>query len=242
MFCWRSRALSKEIQASSPARLRLSSVRRSLVCAPLTEGERTDAVASRWCWDDRGLDVVEVQCAMPSSRSTSSRHCFMASDEAVELGGWHSNSLAADNAPGTALDGVRDTCAGVCCRTACTAAAPDTGRLDTRGMEDTSSSSTTKSSEVSARCSTICTIILMIQMMNSQMICKETSKSAGRTIHLVEHDNSDDEFADVYTVELVRPTKAKPSACSSLQPVQKNQQEVKFTFNVAKCDRIFDEL
>jgi hypothetical protein len=87
MFCRRSRALSKETRASSPARLRLSSTRRSLVCVPLTEGERTDADASCWCRDDRGLDLVEVECVMPSSRSTSSRHCFMASGEAVELGG-----------------------------------------------------------------------------------------------------------------------------------------------------------
>jgi hypothetical protein len=37
--------------------------------------------------------------------------------------------------------------------------------------------------------------------------------------------------------------KAKSSACSSLHPVQKNrQEEFKFNFNVAKCDRIFDEL
>jgi hypothetical protein len=36
---------------------------------------------------------------------------------------------------------------------------------------------------------------------------------------------------------------AKCSACSSLQPVQKNRQEdIKFNFNVAKCDRIFDGL
>jgi hypothetical protein len=87
MFCQHSRALSKEIWASSPAHLRLSSARRSSVCAPLTEGERTDAVASRWRQDDRGLDLVEVECAIPSSRSTSSRHYFMAPDEAVELGG-----------------------------------------------------------------------------------------------------------------------------------------------------------
>jgi hypothetical protein len=145
MFCRRLRALSKEIRASSPARPWLSSARRSSVYAPLTEGERTDVVASRWHRDDRGLDLVEVECAMPSSRSMSSHHCFMAPDEAVELGGWHSNSLAADNAPGAALDGVRDAYAGVCYRTACTAAAPDTGRLDTRGTEDTASSSTTKS-------------------------------------------------------------------------------------------------
>jgi hypothetical protein len=87
MFCRRSRALSKETRASSPARLRLSSARRSLVYAPLTEGERTDADASYWRRDDRGLDLVEVECAKPSSRSTSSRHCFMAPGEAVELGG-----------------------------------------------------------------------------------------------------------------------------------------------------------
>jgi hypothetical protein len=59
----------------------------------------------------------------------------------------------------------------------------------------------------------------------------------------VEHDNSDDESTDICTAELVWPTKAKPSPCSSLQPVQKNrQEEVKFTFNVAKCNKIFDEL
>jgi hypothetical protein len=72
---------------------------------------------------------------------------------------------------------------------------------------------------------------------------KETSKSASRTIHLIERDSSDDESVDVYTAEFVWPTKAKSSVCSSLQPVQKNQQEkIKFTFNVAKCDRIFDDL
>jgi hypothetical protein len=87
MFCRRSRALSKETRASSPVHLRLSSARRSSVCAPLTKGECTDAVISRWRRDDRGLDLVEVECAMPSSRSTSSRHCFMAPGDAVELGG-----------------------------------------------------------------------------------------------------------------------------------------------------------
>jgi hypothetical protein len=158
-FCRRSRALSRKTRASSPARLRLSSARRSSVCAPLTEGERTDAIASFWRRDDRGLDLVEVECAMPSRRSMLSRHCLMAPDEAAELGGWRSKSLAADNASGAALDGVRDAYAGVCYRAACTAAAPVTGRLDTRGTEDAASSSTTKSSEVSARCSTICTIM-----------------------------------------------------------------------------------
>jgi hypothetical protein len=158
---WRcSRALSKETRASSPACLRLSSARRSLVCAPHTEGEHTDADASCWHRDDRGLDLVEVVCAMPSSRSTSSRHCFMAPGEAMELGGCRSNSLVADNAPGVALDGVWDICAVVCCRAACTAAVPGTGRLGTCGVEEVASSSTTKSTKVLARRSMICTIML----------------------------------------------------------------------------------
>jgi hypothetical protein len=97
---------------------------------------------------------------MPSSRSTSSHHCFMAPGEAVELGGCRSNSLATNNAPRVALDGVWDVYAAVCCRAVCIAAVPDTGRLGTCGVEEAASSSTTKSIEVSARCSTICTIIL----------------------------------------------------------------------------------
>jgi hypothetical protein len=160
MFWRRSRALYKETWASSPARLRLSSARRSLVCEPLTEGERTDADASCWRRDDRAFDLVEVECAIPSSRSTSSRHCFMAPGEAVELGGCRDNSLATDNAPRDALDGVRDVCAAVCCRAACTAAVAGTGRLGTCGVEEAAYPSTTKSTEVSAWCSMICTIIL----------------------------------------------------------------------------------
>ena len=131
---WRcSRALSKDTRASSPSRLRLSSARRSLVCVPLTEGERTDADASCWCWDDRVFDLVEVECAILSSRSTSSRHCFIAPGEAVELGGCRNNSLAADDAPGDALDGVRDVRATVCCRAACTAGVTGAGRLGACG-------------------------------------------------------------------------------------------------------------
>jgi hypothetical protein len=72
---------------------------------------------------------------------------------------------------------------------------------------------------------------------------KEASKSASRKMHLVGCDNSDDESTDVYTAELVWLAHAKRSSCLSLQSIQKNrQEEVKFTFNVAKCNKIFDEL
>jgi hypothetical protein len=55
-------------------------------------------------------------------------------------------------------------------------------------------------------------------------------------------DYSDDEGNDVLTAEFVLP-KDKPSTCESLKSVRKNrQEEIKYTFDVAKCDRIFDEL
>jgi hypothetical protein len=97
---------------------------------------------------------------MLSRRSTSSRHCFMTPCEAVELGGWHNSSLAANSAPGAALD-VLDVCAGVCCRAECTAAAaaPGAGRLVARGVEEAASSSSMKSSGMKSWCSTMWTMM-----------------------------------------------------------------------------------
>jgi hypothetical protein len=125
-----------------------------------TEGERIDADASCWRRDDRALDRVEVECAILSSWSTSSHHCFMAPGDAMELGGCRNNSLAADNTPGDALDGVWDVCTTVCCRAACMAGVTGVGRLGACGVEEAASPSTAKSTEVSARCSTICTIMI----------------------------------------------------------------------------------
>jgi hypothetical protein len=61
-------------------------------------------------------------------------------------------------------------------------------------------------------------------------------------VHLVEHDqsSSDDESTEVYTVELVWSAKGKPSACSSLQLVQKiRQEDGKFTFDVPSTTKYF---
>ena len=74
---------------------------------------------------------------------------------------------------------------------------------------------------------------------------KETAKTIHHNVHIVECDqsSSDDESTEVYVAEMVWPKQAKSSASSSLQAVQKKQQEdVKFIFNVGKCDKIFDEL
>jgi hypothetical protein len=68
-------------------------------------------------------------------------------------------------------------------------------------------------------------------------------QNRSRIIHLIERDSLDDESTDVYIFEFIWPTKAKSSACPSLHSVQKNrQEEIKFTFNVAKYDKIFDKL
>jgi hypothetical protein len=86
-----------------------------------------------------------------------SRHCFMALDKAVELGGWRNNYLAADSAPSAALDAL-DVCARVCCCAECTAAAPGAGRLVAHGVEDAAASSTMKSSGMKSWCSTMWTM------------------------------------------------------------------------------------
>jgi hypothetical protein len=91
----------------------------------------------------------------------------MAPSEAVELGGWHSNSLAADSAPGVALDAL-DVCTGVCYAAECTAAAaPGAGRLVAHGVEEAATSSTMKSSGMKSWCS----------MMWTMMSSRKTSKN-----------------------------------------------------------------
>ena len=62
-------------------------------------------------------------------------------------------------------------------------------------------------------------------------------------MHMLHGESSDDEGNEVYAAEFVWSTNDKPSTCASLKPIPKNwHDEVKFTFDVIKCDRIFDEL
>ena len=69
---------------------------------------------------------------------------------------------------------------------------------------------------------------------------KDTFKTH-QSMHVDCKFDSDDEKKEV--AEFIWPSEAKPYACSSLKPIPKNRQEqVRFTFDVSKCDRIFDEL
>jgi hypothetical protein len=69
---------------------------------------------------------------------------------------------------------------------------------------------------------------------------KDAYKPHRSNTHVVEYDSdsSSDEDKEVYTAD-----SPKPPSCASLKPVQKNRkEEMKFMFDVSKCDRIFDEL
>jgi hypothetical protein len=63
-------------------------------------------------------------------------------------------------------------------------------------------------------------------------------------VHVVEYDfDSSDDENEVYVAEFVWPSKSKASSCASLKPATKGrQEELKFTFDISKCDRIVDEL
>ena len=74
---------------------------------------------------------------------------------------------------------------------------------------------------------------------------QKSNKKPNRPVYVVRCDSNclDDEGKDVYTAEFVWPSSYKPCACGSLKPIHKNRQDnMKFTFDVSKCDRIFDEL
>ena len=63
-------------------------------------------------------------------------------------------------------------------------------------------------------------------------------------VNMIDYDSdfSDDE-SNFYTAEFIWPSNTKPFTFQELKPIHKNHDdEMKFTFNIAKCDRIFDAL
>jgi hypothetical protein len=62
-------------------------------------------------------------------------------------------------------------------------------------------------------------------------------------MHMLDYESSDDESKEVYAAEFKWSSDGKANTCASLKPAHKSrQEEVKFTFDMAKCDRSFDEL
>ena len=62
-------------------------------------------------------------------------------------------------------------------------------------------------------------------------------------LNAIEYDADSGDEADVYVAEFVWPSTAKPYMYDDLKPVRKNRDDkVKCSFDVGKCDRIFDAL
>ena len=72
---------------------------------------------------------------------------------------------------------------------------------------------------------------------------KDSHRMSRGRLSVIEHNAGSDEEADVYAAEFVWPAKAKPYVCDDLKPVRKNrEEEFKCSFDVGKCDKIFDAL
>ena len=55
-----------------------------------------------------------------------------------------------------------------------------------------------------------------------------------------ESNCSDDEDNNVYAAEFAWPSNNKSCTCGSLKPIQKDRQDnIKFTFDISKCDLIY---
>jgi hypothetical protein len=61
-------------------------------------------------------------------------------------------------------------------------------------------------------------------------------------MHLLDYESSADESKEVCAAEFTWLPNDKANTCVSLKPAHKSRGEMKFTFDVAKCDKIFDEL
>jgi hypothetical protein len=84
--------------------------------------------------------------------------------------------------------------------------------------------------------------LVVVNRMNKE---KDNFKSRHSNVHIIDYDSdrSNDSDKEVYVAEFVWPSKEKSYSCSSLKLASKGrQEEIKFTFDVSKCDCIFDEL
>jgi hypothetical protein len=61
-------------------------------------------------------------------------------------------------------------------------------------------------------------------------------------MNLLDYESSDDESKEVCAAEFTWLPNDKANTCTSLKPAHTSRDQMKFTFDVVKCDKIFDEL
>jgi hypothetical protein len=88
--------------------------------------------------------------------------------------------------------------------------------------------------------------VLVRGMARELKLNKEIEKLESRRsdVHVVDYvSNNLNNETEIYSAEFVWPSEDKSFSCTSLNPASKGrQEELRFTFDVSKCDRIFDEL
>jgi hypothetical protein len=61
-------------------------------------------------------------------------------------------------------------------------------------------------------------------------------------VHYVDDEVEDEEGNEICVAEWVEKPEDKPITCSFLKPNGGRRDEIKYTFDVLKCDRLFDLL
>jgi hypothetical protein len=61
-------------------------------------------------------------------------------------------------------------------------------------------------------------------------------------VNFVDEDSDSDSDAEVCIAEWVDTPKCKPISCSFLKPNANKKEEMQYTFDVTRCDRLFDVL
>jgi hypothetical protein len=71
---------------------------------------------------------------------------------------------------------------------------------------------------------------------------KETDSKVKPAMNCVREDEESEKETEVCIAEWVDTAKGKPLECSFLKASPSNKEEMKFTFDVSKCDKLFDIL
>jgi hypothetical protein len=80
------------------------------------------------------------------------------------------------------------------------------------------------------------------QQSHSQFRESDTREKEKQGVNFVEEDATDDSDAEVCIIEWVDSTKGKPITCSFLKPNTSQKDEMRSTFGVSKCDKLFNIL
>jgi hypothetical protein len=84
---------------------------------------------------------------------------------------------------------------------------------------------------------------VLVRALAHESRSKETRLKSDRpNMHMLDYASSDDESKEVCVAEFTWLPNDKANTCASLKPAHKSRDEMIFTFDVAKCNKIFDEL